>query len=222
MDQAGAAYARAVGIAEGVDDPFLLAQLLNNYGWYLHLTDRDVEAQPVFERVLAMAVELAGPEHPFTGIARANLAITLSGQGRHAEALPLFAEALAVLEPGLGADSPDLVTTLEERAWALAETGDHAEAEILYRRAQAIVAARLAPGHPEAVRLAGSTADFLSDRGRPGEALAIIRPARRDLFARSGMALEGGDPLRRAAPLFARQVRASWDRAEQLADTAPR
>lgn len=222
MDQAGAAYARAVGIAEGVGDPFLLAQLLNNYGWYLHLADRDVEAQPVFERALAMAVELAGPEHPFTGIARANLAITLSGQGRHAEALPLFAEALAVLEQGLGADSPDLVTTLEERAWALAETGDHAEAEVLYRRAQAIVAARLAPGHPEAVRLAESMADFLSDRDRPGEALAVIRPARRDLFARSGLGLEGGDPLRRAAPLFAQQVRASWDRADQLADTAAR
>lgn len=222
MDQAEAAYARAVGIAEGVGDPFLLAQLLNNYGWYLHLADRDVEAQPVFERVLAMAVELAGPEHPFTGIARANLAITLSGQGRHAEALPLFAEALAVLEPGLGADSPDLVTTLEGRALALAETGDDGGAETLYRRSQAILAARLAPGHPEAVRLAGNMAEFLSDRERPGEALAVIRPARRDLFARSGMALEGGDPLRRAAPLFARQVRASWDRAEQLADTAPR
>lgn len=222
MDQAGAAYARAVGIAEGVGDPFLLAQLLNNYGWYLHLTDRDVEAQPVFERVLALAVELAGPGHPFTGIARANLAITLSGQGRHAEALPLFAEALAVLEPGLGADSPDLVTTLEGRALALAETGDDGEAEALYRRSQAIAAARLAPGHPESVRLAGNMAGFLMDRGRPGEALAVIRPARRDLFMRSGMALEGGDPLRRAAPLFARQVRASWDRAEQLADTASR
>ncbi|MEH6698559.1 MAG: tetratricopeptide repeat protein [Brevundimonas sp.] len=222
MDQAEAAYARAVGIAEGVGDPFLTAQLLNNYGWYLHLADRDVEAQPVFERVLALALEVAGPEHPFTGIARANLAITLSGQGRHAEALPLFAEALAVLEPGLGADSPDLVTTLEGRALALAETGDDAMAEALYQRSQAIVAARLAPGHPEAVRLAGTMADFLSDRDRPGEALAVLRPARRDLFARSGMALEGGDPLRRAAPLFAQQVRASWDRAEELADTAAR
>lgn len=222
MDQAGAAYARAVGIAEGVDDPFLLAQLLNNYGWYLHLTDRDLEAQPVFERVLALAVELAGPGHPFTGIARANLAITLSGQGRHAEALPLFAEALAVLEPGLGADSPDLVTTLEGRALALAETGADDEAEALYHRSRAIAAARLAPGHPESVRLAGNMAAFLMDRGRPEEALAVIRPARRDLFTRSGMALEGGDPLRRAAPLFARQVRASWDRADQLADAASR
>ncbi|MDP3399534.1 MAG: tetratricopeptide repeat protein, partial [Brevundimonas sp.] len=112
--------------------------------------------------------------------------------------------------------------TLEGRALALAETGDDAEAETLYQRSQAIVAARLAPGHPEAIRLAGTMADFLSDRDRPGEALAVLRPARRDLFARSGMALEGGDPLRRAAPLFAQQVRASWDRAEQLADTPPR
>ena len=125
-------------------------------------------------------------------------------------------EALAVLEPGLGVDSPDLVTTLEGRALALAETGDDTEAEALYRRSQAIAAARLAPGHPEAVRLAGNMAGFLADRDRPDEALAVLRPARRDLFARSGLGLEGGDPLRRAAPLFARQVRASWDLAAAL------
>jgi len=222
MDQAGAAYARAVGIAEGVGDPFLVAQLLNNYGWFLHMADRDIEAEPVFRRTLALALELAGPDHPFTGVARANLAIALSGQGRHAEALPLFAEALAVLEPGLGADSPDLVTTLEGEALALARTGDANGAEVLYRRSQAILAARLAPGHPEAIRVAGTVAEFLSDGDRPAEALAVVRPARRDLFARNGLALEGSDPLRRAAPLVAQQVRASWDLAERLTAADPR
>lgn len=218
LEAAEGAYRRAAAIAEGVGDPFLLAQCLTNLGWHLHVTGRGELAEPIFRRALDLAVELVGPDHPFTGVARANLAISLQDQGRHAEAVEIFAVALPVMEAGLGTDSPDLVTALEGYAAALSGLGRRAEAEATHGRARDIIAARLAPGHPEAVRQTGAMAAFLTEQNRPAEALALLRPVRDALFQRAGSGLEGGDPLRRAVPLFAQQVRADWALAEQLSD----
>lgn len=204
------AYRTAVEIAERMEDPVLLAQCLTNLGWHLHVVGRGAEAEPVFRRALDMAEHALGPDHPFIGLARANLAVSLTDQSRHAEAEVIYLLALPVLEAGLGTDSPDLLSTLEGYALTLAGLGRAAETEALHVRSATIVASRLAPGHPEAVRLAALQASWLLDSRRPGDALAVIRPVRADLMVRAGQRLEGGDPLRRGAPLFAQQVRAAW------------
>ncbi|HEV2081487.1 MAG TPA: tetratricopeptide repeat protein [Brevundimonas sp.] len=210
MEEAERSHRRAVAIAQGVDDPVLLAQTLTNHGWLLHLTGRGDLAEPIFRQALALALDIVGPDHPFTGVATANLAFSLVDQGRHAEALPLFQTALPVLEAGLGADSPDLVTTLDGYGQALIGLNRPAEAEALMVRSAAILAARQPAGHPDAVFQAANHGGFLAGAGRPGEALAVLRPARDALFRRDGRRLEGGDPTRRAAPLFRRLVQAAW------------
>jgi len=210
MAEAERAHRRAVAIAGKVDNPVLLAQTLTNHGWLLHLTGRGDLAEPNFRQALAIALELVGPDHPFTGIATANLGFSLVDQGRHAEALPLFQTALPVLEAGLGVDSPDLVTTLDGYGQALIGLDRPDEAEALMVRAGAILAARQPAGHPDAVFQAADHGGFLARAGRPDEALAVLRPARDALFRRDGRRLEGGDPTRRAAPLFRRLVQAAW------------
>ncbi|MBU1323961.1 MAG: tetratricopeptide repeat protein, partial [Alphaproteobacteria bacterium] len=210
LDEAERAHRRAVAIAGQVENPVLLAQTLTNHGWLLHLTGRGDLAEPVFRQALAIALELVGPDHPFTGIATANLGFSLVDQGRHAEALPLFQTALPVLEAGLGADSPDLVTTLDGYGQALIGLDRPAEAEALMVRSGTILAARQPAGHPDAVFQAADHGGFLARAGRPGAALGVLRPARDALFRRDGRRLEGGDPTRRAAPLFRRIVEAAW------------
>lgn len=210
LDEAERAHRRAVAIAGRVENPVLLAQTLTNHGWLLHLTGRGDLAEPVFRQALAIAVDLVGTEHPFTGIATANLAFSLVDQGRHAEALPLFQAALPVLEAGLGTDSPDLVTTLDGYGQALIGLNRPAEAEALMVRAGAILAARQPAGHPDAVFQAADHGGFLARAGRADDALDVLRPARDALFRRDGRRIEGGDPTRRAAPLFRRIVQAAW------------
>lgn len=210
FESAEAAYRAAVTIAGRMGDPVLLAQCLTNLGWHLHVVGRGGDAEPVFRQALDLAMQAIGADHPFIGVARANLAVSLTDQGRHAEADALYVQALPVLEAGLGADSPDLLSTLESYAVTLSGLGLSARTEAVHARSAAIVAARLPPGHPEAVVQAADHASWLLDEGRPVEALEVIRPVRRDLMVRAGQRLESGDPLRRGAPLFAQQVRAAW------------
>ena len=204
-------YRRAVRIAEGAGDDELLAQCLTNLGWHLRMTGRSPEADPVFRRAADLLVEVAGPDHPFTGIAFANLALILGDQDKHSEAEPLFVRALAALEPAVGADSPDILATLDGYALTLARLDRQAEAEAVYGRTLDIARTRLSPGHPEAMRQTVAVADFLLDDGRAAEARLRLDEAETALFQRigTGAGLHAG-ALRRTQTLFERQVRADW------------
>lgn len=204
-------YRRAVRIAESSGDDELLAQCLTNLGWHLRMTGRWPEADPVFRRAADLLVAVAGPDHPFTGIAFANLALILGDQDKHAEAEPLFVQALAALEPAVGADSPDILATLDGYALTLSRLDRKAEAEAVYGRTLGIARTRLSPGHPEALRQTVAVADFLLDDGRAAEARLRLEEAETALFQRIGTgAGVRTDVLRRAQALFGRQVRADW------------
>ena len=210
-------YRRAVRIAEGAGDDELLAQCLTNLGWHLRMTGRSPEADPVFRRAADLLVEVAGPDHPFTGIAFANLALILGDQDKHSEAEPLFVRALAALEPAVGADSPDILATLDGYALTLARLDRQAEAEAVYGRTLDIARTRLSPGHPEAMRQTVAVADFLLDDGRAAEARLRLDEAETALFQRigTGAGLHAG-ALRRTQTLFERQVRADWTLAHPV------
>ena len=64
------------------------------------------EAEPLFERALAIGEKALGPEHPDTRHRLNNLAALYQATGRHAEAEPLFRRALAIFEKVLPADHP--------------------------------------------------------------------------------------------------------------------
>lgn len=208
--QAAPLYARAVAIAEQADDPILLARCLTNQGWFLHVTGDGVGAEPPFRRALALALEIVGPDHPFTGVARANLGYALSDQGRWAEAEAPFREGLAAYEGGVGPDSPDLLATIEGYAAVLDRLGRADEAEVLYRRARIIASTRLPPAHADAMAGAQKHAGFLIRQNRPDEALGLVRAELGDLLGQDGRGRDWRTRVRGARPLFARQVEAGW------------
>ncbi len=209
--QAEPLYRRAVAIAEISGNRVLLAQNLNNYGWFLYEAGDSVKAEIQVRRALELAVGLVGPDHPFTGVARANIGYSLMGQGRHAEAEPFMAEGHRVLEAGLGPDSPDIVPTLRGRAMVLAAVDRPDEAEALHRQARRVTVTRLSPAHQERLRQADALAAFLLSRDRPDEALAELREGLSALIQNE---TAGGRDwrvgVRGAGPAFARRVTAAW------------
>jgi tetratricopeptide (TPR) repeat protein len=211
--QAEPLYVRAVTIAEGANDPVLLAQCLTNYGWFLHVTGDGARAETPFRRALELAIEIVGPDHPFTGNARANLGYALSDQGRWTEAEEPFREGLAVNEAGVGADSPDLLDTLTGYAAVLDRLGRGDEAEGLYRRARTIAGARLPPAHATALAGTEQYAGFLIHRARSDEALVLVRGGLADLLGQQARGRDWRTRVRGARPLFARQVEAAWTQA---------
>lgn len=208
--QAAPLYARAVAIAEQSGDRVLLAQCLTNQGWFLHVTGDGVGAEQPFRRALALALEIVGPDHPFTGVARANLGYALSDQGRWSEAEAPFREGLAVYEAAVGPDSPDLLETIEGYAAVLDRLGRPEEAEALYRRGQAVAAARLPPAHADAMAGAHDYAGFLIRHDRPQEALDRVRAGLGELLGQDSRGRDWRTRVRGARPLFGRQVEAGW------------
>ena len=208
--QAEPLYVRAVTIAEGANDPVLLAQCLTNHGWFLHEAGDGVRAEPPLRRALELALEIVGPDHPFTGNARTNLGYALADQGRWTEAEAPFREGLAVYESGVGADSPDLLDALAGYAAVLDRLGRAPETEALYQRARAIAAARLPPAHATALSGTEQYAGFLINRARSDEALVLVRGGLGDLLGQQARGRDWRTRVRGARPLFARQVEAAW------------
>ncbi|MFP6748277.1 MAG: tetratricopeptide repeat protein, partial [Alphaproteobacteria bacterium] len=65
------------------------------------------EAEPLFERALAIDEQALGPDHPDIATDLHNLAELNRLQGRHATALPLYERALAISRKSLGPGPPE-------------------------------------------------------------------------------------------------------------------
>ena len=115
-----------------------LGTSLNNLAGLYQAQGHYSEAEPLYQRSLAIAEKALGPEHPNVGINLSNLAELYRVQGRYAEAEPLHQRALAILEKALGPEHPDVGASLENYAALLWATGRSAEAEKMETRAKAI------------------------------------------------------------------------------------
>ncbi len=113
------------------------ASSLSNRAALYHDQGRYAEAEPLYERALAIWEKVLGPDHP--GLARGlnNLAALYRAQGRYAEAEPLYRRALANWEKALGPEHPYVVPTLQNYAALLRELGREAEAAEMEARAEA-------------------------------------------------------------------------------------
>ena len=76
-----------------------LAVLYDNQG-------KDEQAEPLYERALAIHERVLGEEHPNVAASLDNLAIHYDQQGKYAQAEPLHQRALAIRESALGEEHP--------------------------------------------------------------------------------------------------------------------
>src|SRR5947207_2357334 len=93
------------------------------------------EAEPLYQRVLAIEEQELGTTHPSTATTLNNLATLYDAQGQYKEAEPLYQRALAIRKQALGPTHPDTAESLSNLAGLYRRRGRYKEAGPLYQRA---------------------------------------------------------------------------------------
>ncbi len=137
------------------------AQLLMQAGYYLEQSAQYAQAEPLYQRALAIREKTPGPEHPDTATTLHQLAVLYWNQGKYEQAEPLYQRALAICEKVLGPEHPSTGTTLHGLAMLYWWQGNYQQAEPLLQRALAIAEKVLGPNHPDTVRRRKDYADLL-------------------------------------------------------------
>jgi tetratricopeptide (TPR) repeat protein len=166
------ALAAAEHAIQDAVEPVDTSSLLDRAATYERSRAEFSAARPLFERALAIAERVQGPNHPNTGASLNNLAILLQVQGKLADARPLFERALAIHEAAYGPDHPEVATDLNNLADLLQAQGELAAARPLLNRALAIRERVLGPDHPDTAISLNNLASLLQAQGK----LADARP----------------------------------------------
>lgn len=153
------------------------AHLLNQMALYLQERSQYAEAEPLFQRALAIWEQAMGSTHPVTANGLNNLAALYHNQGRYEEAEPLFQRALVIKVQVLGLTHRDTVLSLDNLAALYQSQGRYMEAEPLYRCALAIWEQAGGPNHLDTATSFNNLADLYRSQGRYREAEPLYRHA---------------------------------------------
>jgi CHAT domain-containing protein/tetratricopeptide (TPR) repeat protein len=175
-DDAMALYRRALAIREGAlrPDEAYVGQVLSAMGLTLLDDGRYAEAEPIFQRLIAIAEKLRKPKYMATALN--GLAGVYGVQGRFTDAIPLAERALAERKRAVKADDPDLAAELVNLGSYYHRVGRDAEAEPLLLRAAAVRQKELQRLGPDQLSEGGLAdalkplAELYRDRGRYAEA----------------------------------------------------
>ena len=126
-----------------------MATSLNNLAELYRVQGNYSEAEPLYQRSLAIREKVLGSEHPSVATSLNNLAALYRVQGNYSEAEPLYQRSLAIREKVLGSEHPDVATSLNNLAELYRVQGNYSEAEPLYQRSLAIREKVLGSEHPD-------------------------------------------------------------------------
>jgi len=146
------------------------AALFVQAGRYLQDRARYEQAEPLFQRALAIREHELGPNHPDTATSLNNLAGLYWAQGKYAEAESLLQRALAIHEQQVGPQHPATASSLNNLAELYRAQGKYAEAEPLHQRALAIREHELGPQHPDTANSLNNLALLYQAQGKFAEA----------------------------------------------------
>jgi tetratricopeptide (TPR) repeat protein len=153
------------------------AILLNKAAVYLCERALFAEAEPLYQRALAIWEGALGPGHPDVALSLNNLAELYRNQGKYSEAEPLCQRALAIRERTLGPEHPAVATSLNNLALLYDNQGKYAEAEPLYQRALAILEKAWGPEHPAVATSLNNLALLYANQGKYADAEPLYRRA---------------------------------------------
>jgi tetratricopeptide (TPR) repeat protein len=109
-------------------------RLLNQTGGYLNERARHEEAEPLYQRALAIDEKALGTKHLNVGRDLNNLALLYYSQGRYEEAKAMFQRALTITEKALGTEHPNVVIIKKNYALLLDEMDRGAARRPLWKR----------------------------------------------------------------------------------------
>ncbi len=151
--------------------------LFNTLGYYLKQRAQYVEAEPLYQRAIAIGEKVLGPEHPDLATWLNNLAALYQAQGKYTEAKPLYQRAIAIDAKVLGPEHPNLATDLNNLALLYIDQSKYAEAEPLYQRAIAIGEKVLGPEHPDLANWLSNLANLYTNHGKYAQAEPLFERA---------------------------------------------
>ncbi|MBK8988984.1 MAG: tetratricopeptide repeat protein [Chloroflexi bacterium] len=183
-------------------------------GYYLDQVAVYADAQPYYERALAINEQSFGPTHPDTAQSLNNLGYLLRAMGQLADARPYYERALAIREQALGPTHPDTALSLNNLGALLQVMGQLADARPYYERALAIREQALGPTHPDTARSLNNLGALLDSMGQ----LADARPYYERALAIREQAL---GPTHPDTALSLNNLGALLDSMGQLADARP-
>lgn len=172
------ASARALAIAEQIDEPGLLVGSLTSHGNVLRRLGDLAGAQHAFERALNVCEALTGPDDPDVAACLGNLGTVRHERGDTAAAKADFERALAIFERALGPTHPQTGTCLMSLGMSLRALGELHEAKAIIERALAIDEASYGPHHPHVASNLGNLANVLLQLDDVDGAKAAIERAR--------------------------------------------
>ncbi len=144
---------RSLAIGEqhlGSDHPnvaFCLGNLANIYrkqrkgmaNPFLEPENYSSEAEPLYQRALAISEQQLGNEHPNVAAILNNLGELYQVQERYSEVEPLLQRSLAIAEQQLGSNHPNTALSLNNLAEVYRQQGRYSEAESLYEQSYSIL-----------------------------------------------------------------------------------
>ncbi len=115
--QAEKQWSAALKEAEGFgpQDP-RLATSLDRLATLYQAKGSYTEAEPLFQRALAIVEKALGPDHPSVATSLNNLGLVYHAQGKYAEAEQLFQRSLAISEKALGRDDDRRATSVKNQS----------------------------------------------------------------------------------------------------------
>jgi tetratricopeptide (TPR) repeat protein len=140
-------------------------RIMNQYGVWLRNRGQYTNAEPIFQRALAIRTKAFGKEHPDTLTSRINLAETLYAQGDLAGARALEEQVLEARARLLGKEHPDTLNSMNNLAQTLYAQGDLAGARALEEQVLEAMARLLGNEHPNTLTSMNNLAQTLYAQG---------------------------------------------------------
>jgi hypothetical protein len=175
------------------------------------------DAERIGREVHGVQKRVLGAEHPNTLTSAANLAASLSGQGKYkyTDAERMLREVHEVVKRVHGAEHPRTLMSANNLAESLAKQGKYADAERIQREVHGVQKRVLGAEHPDTLATANNLAASLSGQGKYTEAERILHAALASLQRVLGPAhpntLAASAPRRQLTqpprPLLARRIR---------------
>jgi tetratricopeptide (TPR) repeat protein len=152
------------------------ATILASLGSLYNSQKRYAEAEPLYQRALAIGEQFWGGDHLSTSTCLNNLATTYLCQGKYAEAEPLLQRALSIREQRLGTIHPFVVVSLLNLAALFIVQQRYAEAESQFARVFSVQEALGEDGRVTADEL-DTLADLYKTQGKDPNADPLYQRA---------------------------------------------
>ncbi|MEM7581856.1 MAG: serine/threonine-protein kinase [Acidobacteriota bacterium] len=174
LETADSLFSRALVTVRQLDQPALLAKVLDGYANLLGKRAEYTQAEGMLHEASEIYRSLYGDVHPDSALNRNNLAVLYETQGDYETAERLYREAESMQRRLFEGPHSHLATTLNNLALVLRKRGRLDEARVLYDEALAMRVAVYDSEHPALAATKMNIADLLYARGQAEEAETLL------------------------------------------------